>query len=183
MKEIWKPISIKPLNKIYEISNKGRCRSKAHITTYTTSRGTYTRRFEGSLLKPFINPDGYKCIVLRLSKKKTTFRIGRLVAQAFIPNPDNKPQVNHINGNKLCDKVWNLEWNTNSENMLHAYKLGLEKGRKGEAHHRARFTEKQINKMRKLYKDGINVCKIAKLFDTSHQTISDIVHYKRWRHI
>lgn len=79
------------------------------------------------LLKPNINDDGYASTTLRNDKGKKTFRIHRLVAREFIPNPENKETVNHIDGNKINNRVENLEWNTREENMQHAYKTGLKK--------------------------------------------------------
>ena len=79
------------------------------------------------LLKPNINDDGYASTTLRNDEGKKTFRIHRLVAREFIPNPENKETVNHIDGNKLNNRVENLEWNTREENMQHAYKTGLKK--------------------------------------------------------
>ena len=79
------------------------------------------------LLKANINEDGYASTTLRNDKGKKTFRIHRLVAREFIPNPENKETVNHIDGNKLNNRVENLEWNTREENMQHAYKTGLKK--------------------------------------------------------
>ena len=78
------------------------------------------------ILKPSIaskrnNKQGYKVVNL----KGKLYYIHRLVAEAFIPNIANKPQINHIDGNKLNNKVDNLEWCTNSENIKHAYKIGL----------------------------------------------------------
>lgn len=78
-------------------------------------------------LKPFKNKKGYLCVDLN----SKSFRIHRLVALAFIPNPENKPQVNHIDGNKCNNNVSNLEWCTNSENQLHAFKHNLQKPHKG----------------------------------------------------
>lgn len=77
-------------------------------------------------LKPMIAQNGYLRIEIRDDKRnKLKLRIHRLVAEAFIPNPGNKPQVNHLNGDKSDNRVENLEWVTNSENMKHALKTGL----------------------------------------------------------
>jgi hypothetical protein len=75
-------------------------------------------------MKPY-EGDRYQKCVLKINGKPTMKYIHRLVAEAFIPNPDNKPEVNHKDGNKLNNNVSNLEWATLSENRLHAYKTGL----------------------------------------------------------
>lgn len=78
----------------------------------------------GKILKTQFDKDGYKKIVI-YNKKRYSLSIHRLVAEAFIPNPDNLPQVNHINGDKTDNRVENLEWCSASYNMKHAYDNGL----------------------------------------------------------
>lgn len=77
------------------------------------------------------NGRGYANITLIKNGNKFKTVIHRLVAKAFIPNPENKPEVNHINGNKRDNRLDNLEWCTSSENRKHAFKIGLAKARKG----------------------------------------------------
>lgn len=77
-------------------------------------------------MKPYINKhNGYVYIFLMKDNKSKNFRLHRLVAEAFIPNPENKLQVNHKDGNKLNNNINNLEWCNQSENEKHAYNKGL----------------------------------------------------------
>lgn len=76
-------------------------------------------------LKPRITKLGYARVALYNNNKPKDFSVHRLVAQAFIPNPENKPCINHINGIKTDNRVENLEWCTYSENTLHGYRTGL----------------------------------------------------------
>ena len=79
------------------------------------------------ILKPKLTWDGYYDITLYYDGKPKSIRVHRIVAETFIPNKENKPQVNHIDGNKLNNCVTNLEWVTNIENHVHAIRIGLEK--------------------------------------------------------
>ena len=97
---------------------------------YVDDEGDVINGNTGEYLYGWIGKRGYRMISLRINPNEKTpkfkkFPIHRLVAQAFIPNPENKPQVNHINGNKLCNWASNLEWVTNMENYVHARKTGL----------------------------------------------------------
>ena len=70
------------------------------------------------------NKDGYNIVNLWKNKKKKTIKVHRLVAEAFIPNLDNKPYINHKNAIRNDNTIQNLEWCTQKENILHAYKIG-----------------------------------------------------------
>lgn len=111
MQEVWKPV--KGFENLYEVSNLGNVRNA-----------------NGRMRKPFMIHQGYLMIDLFHNYKRIHARVNRLVAEAFIPNPENKTEVNHKNGNKTDNRAENLEWASKSENMIHAYKNGLQsKGR------------------------------------------------------
>lgn len=80
---------------------------------------------DGRILKTQKDSKGYHRLRITINRKKMSFKVHRIVAQAFIANPDNKPQVNHIDGNKDNNAVSNLEWATNKENAHHARESGL----------------------------------------------------------
>lgn len=100
MDEVWKAIPEFPT---YEVSNFGQVRSSRKI------------------LKPYKNHKGY----LRVDIFGRNYRVHRLVAETFLPNPENKPQVNHKDGDKSNNCLYNLEWCTQEENISHAFKLNL----------------------------------------------------------
>lgn len=104
MKEIWKDIV--GYEGKYMISNMGNVKSL-----------NYKRSNKEKILKPFKNKDGYLIVGLCINGKKTNFQIHRLVAEIFIPNPNNLPQVNHKDENKLNNSVDNLEWCSVSYNI------------------------------------------------------------------
>ncbi len=82
----------------------------------------------GRILSPAIDERGYERVCLFKADRRRRYKVHRLVALAFIPNPENKPQVNHKDGNKRNNSVSNLEWVTNAENMDHARANGLHEG-------------------------------------------------------
>jgi Mor family transcriptional regulator len=120
MKEIWKPV--RGYEEYYEVSNYGNIRSKDRMV-WRGKAGFY--KMEGKELTKSKTSTGYWKIGLFKDKKRKEFKIHRLVAFAFIDNPENKPNINHIDGNPLNNHVLNLEWCTQSENMKHAYETGL----------------------------------------------------------
>lgn len=123
MQEVWKDIDGYDGN--YQISDLGRVRSVKHrINNYV--RGG-SKDDDYMILSPCINhKTGYVQIVLRKNYKQKLFLIHRLVAQHFIPNPENKKTVNHINGIKTDNRSNNLEWATHKENIKHSFNNNLQ---------------------------------------------------------
>jgi hypothetical protein len=110
MTEIWKDIK---KEKGYLVSNKGNIRSIDRETIYSDGR---IAMFKGKYMSISKNTTYPIC---KINNK--TYKIHRLVAESFIPNPQNKSEVNHIDGNKHNNNVNNLEWVTRSENIRHAF--------------------------------------------------------------
>ena len=165
LKEIWKKIDGYP-DKI-EVSNLGNVKSNDKLLKFDICSG-YCR--------------------VHFSHKGINYKelVHRLIAKAFIPNPDNKLQVNHIDGNKKNNNVNNLEWCTAGENIKHAYKTNL-RSAKGENNTQAKLSEEQIKEIRSLYVKGkhceFNSRGLAKKYNVNPKTILDIVNKKNWKDI
>lgn len=112
--EIWK--DIKGHEGHHQISSFGRVKS---IERFVCNSLGNIQLCKGKIFNPNIDRYGYKKIALRINGKRKYYTIHRLVAMAFIPNPENKPQVNHIDEVKLNNNVSNLEWVTAQENTTH----------------------------------------------------------------
>lgn len=123
--EIWKDIV--GFEGYYMVSSFGSVKSFDRRIQHNYG-GKATRL--GRLLKLGVS-HGYNYAYLSVNKTVKAFRVHRLVAEAFIPNPENRPQVNHKNGIKIDNKIENLEWSTSSENLQHAHSTGLKLGTKG----------------------------------------------------
>jgi len=176
--ELWQVV---PNFEDYHASNFGRVKSFKNGMT--------------RILKPRLSSKGYFRFNLRRSGKSKDFSAHQLVAWLFIPNPDNKPQVNHIDGIKFNNHVSNLEWCTNSENRAHAVANNLHCS--GEDDPRAKLTNEQAryirdkigtrlpddirNQIRTEYQKGVKGCgsyALAKKYGVSQPTILNIFHEK-----
>lgn len=119
--EQWK--DIEGYEGMYQVSNTGKVKSLKRVTKFKGK--DYTRTEQEKLLTLAKHHKGYFKAQLRKNDKLKAFFIHRLVAQAFIPNPESKATVNHKDGDKSNNTVENLEWMSNQENMAHAYATGL----------------------------------------------------------
>lgn len=115
--------NIKGFEDLYQVSNYGTVKS---ITHRVNKDGC--QLVKGKILSPFVDrKNGYLCVNLSRGGKYKIYRVHRLVAETFIPNPDHLPQVNHKDCNKMNNHIDNLEWCTQQENIRHAVRNGLYK--------------------------------------------------------
>ena len=176
-KEFWKIIEGFP---DYLISNKGNLKSVKTLKD----------------VKLFTKDDGYVSYTLRLDNKGYYKYIHRLVAEAFVDNPNNKGQVNHINGIKGDNRAENLEWVTPAENIRHAIETGLlkykkkekdiknSKHSKGEDANGSLLNPEKVIKIRVLHETGeYKQVELAEMFGVNHRTINDVIKRRQWKHI
>lgn len=183
--EIWKPV-IGHEDK-YEVSNLGNVRSIDRTVEQVSCQGTpCTRRLKGKQLKPKTTQFGYYSVNLyTVSSGRSDTFIHRIVAEAFIPNPEGKTQVNHINGIKKDNRIENLEWVTPSENVQHSYSIGIHKVSTGENHGLTKISEEDVRFIRENFKkrDPIyGATGLGKRFGVCPQTVLNIVNQKTWQY-
>ena len=130
-------------------------------------------------LIPVKSKTGYLTIPTKIGGRRGEnycFRVHRMVAEAFIPNPDEKPFINHIDGDKTNNYVSNLEWCTKQENAQHALKTGL-------LNSFVKLTEDQVKEIRYEYNKNITITELSKQYCVDRKTIKDIINYKIWKHV
>jgi len=159
MEEIWKAY-----NRYYEISNRGRVRNSetAHILAQNVNSGGY---WYATLSRP----------------TKYNLTVHRGMAILFIPNPLNKTQVNHINGNKLDNSIENLEWASQEENLKHAVDNKLMP--QGTSSYLAKLDEEKVEAIRISLSKGIMQAALARQYGVDRGTISGIKLGRTWKHV
>ena len=138
------------------------------------------------IMKTHNDKDGYQCLRMTVEKgKAVTVKAHRLIAQTFLPNPENKPFVNHKNGNKKDNTISNLEWCTAKENNTHARKTGLMNDY-GTNNTRAVCNDEMLEEIRALIAEGKGNTEIEKITGISNKVISNIRrgrNYKKEREV
>lgn len=171
--EIWKPI--KEYEGLYEVSNYGRVRSLDHDQIQMSQYGKYIKKhFIGQIVKPHNNGYGYQYVSLNNMKRKNHY-IHRLVADAFLDNPDGLKEVNHIDYDKMNNHVSNLEWISRKENV------------RWSVHHmehpseNARLTalgRRYISKRYGKYRVNIRIKRLGYQFDKTFETLEEAIAAK-----
>ena len=153
-----------------------------HINTMEdyeiTVDGKVINRRSGRVLKVQPNGKGYLRFSLLVNGKRKFFFVHRIVAEKYVPNPDGKPQVNHIDGNKTNNHADNLEWVTNMENRQHALKHGYHLC--GEKCSWAKLKQVDVDYIRSHPEEKI--CDLAKKYGVNQNAIRDVRNGRSWKH-
>lgn len=167
--EIWR--WIKGYENLYQISNFGR------------TKRIY-KNGKAKILKPWINRQGYLQVDLCKKGESHHFPVHQLVAEAFISNPENKPEVNHKFGVKFDCYFENLEWSTRAENVQHSYEMGL--NHSGENSCKAKLTNEDAKYIREVYVPNdseFSAGALARKFNVSSSVILDVIHRKSFKNV
>lgn len=151
---------------------------------WVTETGILVSRRSKKILSQHINESGYAVHATTIGGrggKAIAPRIHQLVARAFIKNPENKPEINHIDGVKTNNFVTNLEWVTAQENIDHAWRTGLAKAISAYDNPAARFSREEVAYIRNLDMSNMSYRELARKYGVSHSSISDIINYRSYR--
>lgn len=170
---MWK--DIKGYEGLYKIHEDGTI--LAAPKTWYCGHGSGSMRTDGErVVSSHKNQEGYIKVNLRKEGKVKMMSVHRLLAVAFIPNPENLPMVNHIDGVKTNNAIENLEWCTNRDNILHAVRTGLLVQKKGEESKCRTITDEKALEIHNAYLQEPNSASIARRFGLSRYLVQDIVN-------
>jgi hypothetical protein len=169
--EVWKTI---PGFEDYSVSTWGRVRRDS------PGQGTYP----GRIMNACKGGRGYLLIRLSVNAKQSSIRLHRLIAMTFLPNPDNLPEVDHLDYNKENNRVENLIWATKLENVGRSWKDGNHTPRKGTLNGQSKLTEKEVFEIKVLLKQGVlTAVQISEIYKCDHTTIGNIKKGRAWAHV
>lgn len=166
--EVWKDVV--DWEECYQVSSFGSVRSKDKVRVKVRQGKTVHAFYKGRTMKNKYKEDGYLSVHLRDDQKSSHPSTHRLVALAFIPNIENKPTVNHKDGNKQNNNISNLEWSTYSEQTLHAVSTGLMTPRGAPVY----SPEFKTRVYEYFIENNCSIRELCRKFDISNKTASDI---------
>lgn len=178
MKEEWRLIP--ESGGVYYVSNTGKVKSITHNVKQHNGK---CRIQIGRELSQSKCKKGYLMVSIKRKGNKYHTFVHRLIAICFIPNPENKPQVNHIDGDKLNNSIENLEWCTNKENHDHARKMGLMKCNTCEKHHMSKLTNNQVKEARKKRKKGSTIPELSIEYNVSTTAMHKILTHQTYKEV
>ena len=156
----------------YEVSDNGQVRSLDRVSCGRNQKGKVLSQHSHHKTR-------YRTVVLSKEGKSFCVQVHRLVAKAFIPNPSNKPMVNHRDLSRANNRVSNLEWVTRQENMDHAADVIL----KGEQCHTAKLTRDKVRQMRQRHAEGKSVASIARANGIGYHCAYRAIMRITWSHV
>lgn len=180
MRERWKPVV--GFEDRYEVSSTGRVRSVDCVVHVATRWGdTFARLFKGQLLTLQLDADGYWRVGLYRKSKGHRVLVHRLVAQAFIPNPEGHPEVDHVDSDRRNASVKNLQWVARGVNT----QLAVSRGRipRGAAINTAKLNAATVRQIRRRVSDGASYSQLAREFGVSDVAVRLAALGVTWRHV
>ncbi|MEY3419854.1 MAG: hypothetical protein RIR48_134 [Bacteroidota bacterium] len=176
--EVWKDVI--GYEGYYQVSNLGRIKSLERKRIGLKDQKI--RIYKELILKQKLNIHGYFEVCLYLKNSSKYHKSHRIICQAFLPNPENKPQVNHKNGVKTDNRLENLEWATSSENTKHSFDNGFQKPSLGEKNGHSILNEKDVLMIRS-GQLKMTQRQMASFFNVKPSTINCIIKRRNWKHI
>ena len=176
--EVWKDVV--GYEGYYQVSNLGRVRSLDREVPL----GETTKKNKGKIRKQVPHKKGYLMLNLSKNKEVKGYLVHRLVALHFVDNPNDYPEVNHINGIKDDNRAANLEWCTRKQNLSHAVEVGL-MNQKGIDSHWAKLTESEVLTIRKMYEneEAETYETLANKFNVGASTIGRVVRKEVYQNV
>lgn len=172
---MWKDIT--GYEGLYRIHEDGTI--VAYAKEWNCGHGNGSLRRDGEkVISPHKNQDGYLMVNLRKDRKVKLISVHRLIAITFIPNPENLPQVNHIDGVKTNNSIPNLEWCSSRDNLIHAIRTGLLVHKRGQENKCRAVSDEMALRVNEAYMEEPNATEIGRKFKLSRYVVDDIVNRK-----
>lgn len=179
--EIWKAIREEGVPPIYEVSDRGGIKRVRH-TRYTKNQfKVSSTTFKELIIRPHKNTGGYLMWRPQIGNVKRIFTVHRLVAKAFLPNPEGKPCVNHKDLDRANNNLTNLEWCTYKENIQHAAGMGVLRSKKGVESNLSKYTEEDVIAIYNSCKRGKSQSEVGRMLGIPRPTIASIMQKVSWK--